>query len=580
MTAVLLPFVVAILLVGQSQFPTDAEVRALARKGVPIAGKAGLVTGLLESDGSRRVVSVADVPYDGRTLFEIGSITKVFTGILLAEMVERGEVRLDDPVQALLPRDVTLPSRNGKNIRLLDLATHSSGLPRMPDNFAPADPRNPYADYTPERLYAFLRGHQLTREVGERSEYSNLGAGLLGHALALRAGKSYEALVTDRILGPLGMVSTRVVLHPGDRERLAPGHSPAGSEVPNWDIAVLVGAGGLRSTVDDMLTFLAANLQPPEGPLGRAIRASHLPRTAFSEDAKVGLHWMIHTTWHNGGTAGYRSYIGFDPARRTGVVVLANRANGVDRIGQHLLDPRTPISIAGISRGFHVLPLAVAGLLVIGTFVSWRRTGASRVRATMVTLAMTAGLGLWMGATYLSAQQGLLRFDTRPPTMMLLVPLIFVLAIGVGLSPVGRRLATGLPLWILVGAQSFRLPLELLMHEAYEAELMPEQMSYSGLNFDILTGASALVVALLLATRRAGTRLVRMWNLLGSLLLCNIIVVALLSTPTPLRVFMKEPANTWIASAPYVWLPAVLVAFAIIGHIVVYRAGSPSTHLA
>ena len=170
MTAVLLPVVAAISLVAQSQFPTDAEVQALARKGVPIGGKAGVVIGLLEPDGSRRVVPAADVPYDGRTLFEVGSITKVFTGILLAEMVERGEVRLDDPVQGLLPKDVTVPARNGKRIRLVDLATHSSGLPRMPDNFAPADPQNPYADYTPERLYAFLRGHQLTRQVGERNE--------------------------------------------------------------------------------------------------------------------------------------------------------------------------------------------------------------------------------------------------------------------------------------------------------------------------------------------------------------------------------------------------------------------------
>jgi hypothetical protein len=156
--------------------------------------------------------------------------------------------------------------------------------------------------------------------------------------------------------------------------------------------------------------------------------------------------------------------------------------------------------------------------------------------------------------------------------MMLLVPLMFCVAIGLGVSPVGRRLATGLPLWILVAAQSFRLPLELLMHQAYESGLMPVQMSYSGLNFDILTGASAVVVALLLATRRAGLRLAKWWNMLGAVLLCNIIIVSLLSTPTALRVFTTRPANTWIAAPPFVWLPTVLVAFAILGHIVVYRA--------
>ena len=579
MTTALLALATAISLAAQSHFPGDADVQALARKGVPVAGKAGVVIGLLEADGSKRVVSVADVPYDGRTLFEIGSITKVFTGILLAEMVERGEVRLEDPVQALLPKDVKVPSRNGRQIRLVDLVTHSSGLPRMPGNFDPADPQNPYADYTPERLYDFLRSHQLTRDIGERAEYSNLGAGLLGHALSVRAGKSYEALLTERVLTPLGMTSTRISLRPADRERLAPGHSPGGSEVRNWDLNALAGAGAVRSNADDMLKFLAANLRPPEGALGRAIQASHVPRTSFSETARVGLLWGIQSTrfgrtfiWHNGGTAGYRTYTGFDPERRIGVVVLSNRSNGVDRIGQHLLDPRLPVSVAGISTGFHVLPFTVAALLVGGIAVSWRRTGASRRRTSLVTLAAVIGLIVWMGGTYALASLGLLRFADGPPTMMLLVPVMTALAIGLGVSRVGWRLATGLPLWILVASQSFRLPLELVMHEAYEAGLMPVQMSYSGLNYDIVTGASAVLVAILLATRRAGVRVAKWWNVLGTLLLCNIIIVALLSAPTPMRVFKTQPPNTWITGPPYIWLPAVLVAFAILGHIVIYRA--------
>jgi D-alanyl-D-alanine-carboxypeptidase/D-alanyl-D-alanine-endopeptidase len=563
---------------AQRHFPADDEIRALARRAVPVGGKSGVVVGVIEPDGSRRVVAVADVPYDGGTLFEIGSITKTFTGILLGEMVERGEVRLEDPLQDLLPKGTIVPARNGRAIRLIDLATHASGLPRMPDNFAPADPRNPYADYTDERLYAFLRGHQLTRDIGEQVEYSNLGAGLLAHALTVRAGTSYEALVGERILQPLGMTSTRVVLRPEDRTRLAPGHSASGEEVANWDLAVLAGAGALRSSVDDMLTFVAANINPPGGPLGRAIVASHRPRARMNETAQVGLHWIVTSTrfgrtmiWHNGGTAGYRTFAGFDPDRRIGVVVLSNRNNGVDRIGRHLLDPREPVSLAGISRGFHILPLVLALLLIAGTFVAWRRTGASRVRATVVATGMTIALLVWMGGTYVLAASGLLRFDTRPPTFMLLVVALVIVSVGVGVSRVGRRLAAGLPLWILVGSQAFRLPLELLMHEAYEAGLMPVQMSFSGLNYDILTGISAIVVALLVAIGRAGLRTVRAWNLLGVILLCNIVTVALLSTPTPLRVFHNPPPNTWVASAPYVWLPSVMVAFAIVGHIVVYR---------
>jgi hypothetical protein len=177
-----------------------------------------------------------------------------------------------------------------------------------------------------------------------------------------------------------------------------------------------------------------------------------------------------------------------------------------------------------------------------------------------------------MALTYVAAAFGVLRFDGRFPVMMLFVPLMLTLSTGLAVSGVGRRLALGLPLWVLVGFHAFRLPLELMMHDAYEAGLMPVQMSYSGLNFDIVTGASAILVAALVALGRAGPRLVRGWNILGAVLLCNIIVVSLLSTPTPLRVFRTQPPNTWVSTAPYIWLPAVMVALAIMGHIVVYRA--------
>jgi CubicO group peptidase (beta-lactamase class C family) len=565
-------------LAAQSSFPADPDIQAIARRGVPVEGRAGVVIGLLEPGGTSRVVTAADVPYDGRTLFEIGSITKVLTGILLADMAERGEVRLDDPIAQFLPQGTRVPSRNGKHIRLVDLATHSSGLPRMPSNFA-VDPSNPGAGYPAERLYEFLRGHTLTRDIGERADYSNLGVGLLAHALALHAGTSYEALVTERILEPLGMTSTRIVLTPADRERLAPGHSSAGRVAPDWPITALAGAGALRSTADDMLKFLAANIHPPDNAVGRAIRAAQIARATFNESTRLGLLWLIHTTrfgrtvvWHNGGTAGYRAYIGFDPDRRIGVVVLANRANSVDRIGTHLLDDRVAVSINGIARGFHVLPIALAALLVAGVAVSWRRTGATWLRTTLATLATAVGTTAWMAGTYAAALLGVLRFDGRVPAMMLLPPAMLALSVGLGVSGFGRRLAIGLPLWVLVGFQSFRLPLELLMHEAYDAGLMPVQMSYSGLNFDIITGASAPVVAALVARGRGGARLVRAWNIVGSLLLCNIVVVSLLSTPTPLRVFRTPPANTWVGTAPYVWLPAVMVALAVLGHIVVHRA--------
>src|SRR5208283_4407870 len=117
---------------------------------------------------------------DGDTVFEIGSITKVFTALLLADMAQRGEVALTDPVSKYLPKGVKMPGRNGHAIMLQDLATHTSGLPRLPSNMKPKDFMNPYADYTPELLYQFLSSYELPRDPGSKWEYSNLGAGLLG----------------------------------------------------------------------------------------------------------------------------------------------------------------------------------------------------------------------------------------------------------------------------------------------------------------------------------------------------------------------------------------------------------------
>ena len=189
----------------------------------------------------------------------------------------------------------------------------------MPDNFHPKDEADPFADYTVDRMYAFLSSYQLPRDIGSKYEYSNLGVGLLGHALALRAGKSYEDLVTERILRPLGMNDTRITLSPSMKSRLTPGHSPTGSVVANWDLPTLAGAGALRSTANDLLKFLAANLDSNSAPLGRVLAITHVDRRDVDGvRMRIGLNWHILNTserrliWHNGGTGGYRTFIGFD----------------------------------------------------------------------------------------------------------------------------------------------------------------------------------------------------------------------------------------------------------------------------
>jgi CubicO group peptidase (beta-lactamase class C family) len=296
----------------------------------------GVVVGVVDEGGQRlfgygRKSSTEDTPPDGKTVYEIGSATKAFTGLLLADMVRRGDVAFDDPVQKYLPEGTKVPQVDGTVITLAHLASHTSGLPRMPTNFAPKDPGNPYADYGVERMYAFLAECEPARPAGESVEYSNLGMGLLGHALARRAGKSYEQLVIERICKPLKMNETRMTLTDGMKSRLAPGHDADGNAAANWDIPTFAGAGALRSTGDDMLNFLAANLRPGDaGELAEALRDSQSVRTGADAANDVALGWHVRRkpkfVWHNGQTGGYHSMVAFSPEKKVGVVLLANSA--------------------------------------------------------------------------------------------------------------------------------------------------------------------------------------------------------------------------------------------------------------
>lgn len=316
----------------------------------------GIVSGLVDATGQRFVAAGATAPGgtaapDAGTLFEIGSITKVFTSLVLADMVVRGEVKLDDPVAKFLPEAVKVPSRNGREITLLDLSNQVSGLPRLPDKFKPADPGDPYANYDPARLYEFLSGYTLTRGIGEKFEYSNLGVGLLGHALARKAGVGYEELVRRRVLRPLGMTDTTMTLTEAQTKRLAMGTNPALRPVANWHFDALAGAGALLSTSRDMLKFLTAAMGLRETPLRRAFELMlEKRRPTGVPDLDIAMGWHIWTrygreiVWHNGGTGGYRSFAGFDPKTQTGVVVLCNTSFGVDDLGLHALEPKWPVA--------------------------------------------------------------------------------------------------------------------------------------------------------------------------------------------------------------------------------------------
>lgn len=216
---------------------------------------------------------------------------------------------------------------------------------------------------------------------------------------------------------------------------------------------------------------------------------------------------------------------------------------------------------------FVALAAIVAGMFVLA--VRW--SSRAQPRGGRATAMAAIGVAAWLAITLALAASGRLSFTSRPPTMAALIMASIAIAFGVALSPVGTRIATGLPLAALVASQAFRFPLELLLHRAYVEGLMPVQMSYSGFNLDILTGLFAIVVALMVVRNPRSLVAVRIWNTAGMVLLANIVTIAILSAPTPLRLFHNEPANDWITHAPWVWLPAVFVVAAIMGHVMVLR---------
>ena len=340
----------------ESPVPPDSEIRRILVDRIAGAWKGvGIVAGVIEPKGTR-VVAYGSLdqgdkrPLNGDTIFEIGSVTEVFTSLLLTDMVRRGEVALTDPVAKYLPQGVKVPERGGRRITLEDLSTHTSGLPRLPSNLKPANPANPYADYSDARLYEFLSTYKMWRDIGSGFEYSNLGGGLLGHALARRAGMSYEALVTSRIAQPLGMRSTGITLSAEMKARLAVGHNASLAAVPNFDYQALAGSGALRSSANDLLLLVAASLGYAKSPLAPAMAAMlKVRRPTTIPGTEMALGWVVASdgiVWRNGSTAGYRSFVGYEPKSRAGVVVLSNTFTntGLNDIGMHLLDVRIPLA--------------------------------------------------------------------------------------------------------------------------------------------------------------------------------------------------------------------------------------------
>lgn len=308
----------------------------------------GMTIGVLR-DGKSEVFGYGKISRDDRrvpdgdTINEFGSATKVLTGILLADSVVQGRVKLDQPAGELLPADVKMPKKGDRPITLQDLSTHVSGLPRIPDNMKFGNPNNPYADYQKEDLYAFLNKYKLAQAPGAKSEYSNLAQGLLGHLLELQAKSTYEELVRNRIAEPLKMTSTSITIDKESQSRFAPGHLADGQPAAHWDMSVLAGAGGVRSTVNDMLLFAAANLTPPKDKLGEAIELAWTihQKPIKTGEASMGLGWHLAadgTRWHNGQTGGFHSMMLVNRDLKLSVILMTNTATGeVDQLATDIL---------------------------------------------------------------------------------------------------------------------------------------------------------------------------------------------------------------------------------------------------
>ncbi len=274
-------------------------------------------------------------PIDRQTIFEMGSVTKVFTVLLAQQQLTKDGLNLETPISKLLPGETLAPDLFKNGVTFLNLVLHNSGLPRMPANMQPTDQLQPYDGYTAQHLFEFLATHTLEIKPGQKYSYSNLGTGLLGHLMEVYRGKSFFSLLHENILKPLKMTETFIDLPETLRSRMAQGYYHDDKDgltpVPAWKFGVLAGCGALKTTSDDFLTFLRANISPDNSPIGNLLHESHQIQFDCGENnLKVCLGWhcfdqnQARFIWHNGATYGFSSFLGFSPEKRFGFFILAN----------------------------------------------------------------------------------------------------------------------------------------------------------------------------------------------------------------------------------------------------------------
>jgi serine-type D-Ala-D-Ala carboxypeptidase/endopeptidase len=345
--------------------PSEADIRTLLAQRVKAFGGQkvgiGIVVGIIGPQG-RSLISYGKSgnarSLDGDTAFEIGSVTKVFTALLLADMVQRGEVALSDPVTKYLPAVFSTPQRGRRSITLADLATHTAGLPFMPDDLPPFDDAAGAKD-ADAKIYRFVAQYALPTEIGTEWNYSNIGYWLLAKAMASRDNKDYETLLRERILAPLQLQDTALTVSPALKVKLAVGHNailqaaPLFSSIPIY--GAMPSAGGLVSTPNDLLTFLAYVMGYEPSSLAPSM-AAMLSIQRPMDDSKQALGWVVSGSgsgeliFHEGGSFGYVSALMWSPVRRIGVVILSNQMGNVSDIARHLLQPASPLERPAVAK--------------------------------------------------------------------------------------------------------------------------------------------------------------------------------------------------------------------------------------
>lgn len=343
-------FMVFALIIYAQKPVLPEDVKTNIEKRINLQDYPSIVVALINADGTSYYnfgnSKIGGQPVNEHSIYEIGSITKTFTATLLADEVLKGKMKLDDPAQKYLPKSVHMPMYEGQSITLGHLSDHTSSLPRMPDNFDPADPMNPYADYTEKNLYDFISNCTLTRPIGSEYEYSNLAMGLLGQIVAREANTSYEELMISKIAKPLQMNETKITLDDHMKKNLAYGYA-GGEQVKNWDLPAMAGAGAIRSSTSDLVKYVSAQMDLTKTSLHDAIMLTHQPRHNKAGGNAIGLNWAIDDIKghkiinHGGATGGYRAFVAFTD--QMGVVVMTNCDMDIEDIGVHLLVPEVPL---------------------------------------------------------------------------------------------------------------------------------------------------------------------------------------------------------------------------------------------